>query len=339
MPTKAEKAIIARRRAEESGDVLVPLLERLLESEVAPEDDEDFRFIDMLMRARALPRRKGVFSPSMLGSCRRQAWLSKRGEEKLSPPDSRMNGFFLTGNWTHYKWQFAMWKAHRAGMLELAHVPIAHEWLIIDELCQTGSITDEAHAAWTDALNFYGDGTRPGVEVRVVDGDYGGTIDVLPILSIGHVVVDFKGIRLDDFQKTIKSGAKPEYRKQIVGYAKIANKVLGLDITDCLLVSECKAGPMLGRGSPIALHETRVRVADFEGEVNRRLRDLRWHDENDTMPAAECVSTLHMSYQGCPFGGKFCREEVLAVQRRRESAARAESKARSAGLQVARPRR
>jgi hypothetical protein len=112
---------------------------------------------------------------------------------------------------------------------------------------------------------------------------------------------------------------------------------LNPQIEECLLISECKAGPALGRGSPIALHETRVRVADFEGEVNRRLRDLRWHDANDVMPPIECVSTLHVGFQGCPFGGRFCRDEVLEVQRERERAARESSRARS--FSPAKPRR
>lgn len=326
MPTKTENAILARRRAESSGDVLVPILERLLEHEVIPEDEQDFRFLDMLVRARALPRRKGVFSPSMLSSCSRQVWFAKRDVERHRAADAQMNGYFLHGNFIHFKWQFAMWKAHRAGMLELARVPIEHEWEIVDELRADNKIGRDDAVAWKASLNFWHDKTRPGVEVRVVDGDYGGTIDVLAHItnqatSYNTHVIDFKGVRLDDYMKTVKKGAKPEYRKQIVGYAKIANKVLGLGITDCLLVSECKAGPVSGVGSPIALHETRVNVADFEAEVDRRLRTLRWYDFKDQVPAAECVSTNHMSFQSCPFN-RFCLSEVKEVQKEREKLAR-----------------
>lgn len=335
--SKAERAILQRRRAAASGAVLVPLLEKILEHEVFFDDQEDVRFLEMLVQARRLPRRKGVFSPSMLGSCLRQAFFARRNEPKLDTPDSQANAYFLTGNFTHLKLQFAMWKAHRAGLLELMAVPIKHELLIVDELCQTGAISNGDHDTWSKALNFYGDGTRPGVEVRVVDGDYGGTIDVLPILpfNLGDpdedfvqmrpAIVDFKGINVVDYQRTIRDGAKPAYRKQIVGYAKTANKVLGLDIENCLLVSECKAGPITGRGSVIALHETHVSVEEWSGEEARRLRTLRHYHANDELPAIECVSTQHMGFQGCPFRDR-CRDEVLVVQRERERRAREESK-------------
>lgn len=338
MATQAEKTLINRRRAAASEGVLVPLLERLLEVECIPEDEEDFRFMDMLVRARSLPRRKGVFSPSMLGSCQRQAWFAKRGTEKHMPQNAQTNGYFVHGNFIHFKWQFAMWKAHRAGLLELARVPIGHEIDIIYELAHKKTITELDAKAWMESLNFYSDATRPGVEVRVVDGDYGGTIDVLPVIESLYYIVDFKGVNLIDFQRTVKNGAKQEYRKQIVGYGKIAAKVLDIEIEECLLVSECKAGPQqgAGRGGPLALHETRVRVEDFEGEVARRLRTLRHHDAKNRMPAPECVSTQHMSFQECAFQ-RFCRDEVLIVQREREAQARK----RSAGKEpsVARSRR
>lgn len=321
--------------------MLVPILERLLEHECGPEDAEDFRFMDMLLRARALPRRDKVFSPSMLGSCMRQTYFAKRGVEKHRVRDAQTNGYFLTGNFTHFKWQFAMWKAHRAGMLELATIPIGHEVDIIMHRVLDGRVSEEDGRAWMDALNLYGDATRPGVEVRVVDEDYGGTIDVLahfptPETSFNTHVIDFKGVNQIEFQRTVKKGAKTEYRRQIVGYAGIANKVLALDppVENCLLVSENKPGPMSGVGSPLALHETIVRVADFEGEVARRLRTMRHYDHKDRTPEPECVSTQHMSFQGCAFK-RFCVDEVKQTQRERERAARE----RQEKLSPARPRR
>jgi len=298
-PTPTERTLINRRKAADRGDVLVPLLERLLENEVIPEDEEDFRFLDMLVRVRAIPRQSGVFSPSMLGSCMRQAWLSKRGTPKHRSQSPQMNGYFLKGNFIHFQWQFALWKAHRAKLLRL--VPVLAE---------------------NEEVEMFSGGLRPGVEVRVVDGEFGGTIDALVQIAKRNYVVDFKGINLVEFQRTVRRGASAQYRKQIVGYAKVVNRKLGLDITDCLLVSECKAGPLGGRGSPIALHETLVPVADFEGEVERRLKTLHWHDKRDEMPAPECVSTQHMRFQECPYGGRFCHDEVLAIQREREKQAR-----------------
>jgi hypothetical protein len=298
--------------------VIVPLLERLLEDEVRVETDDDYRFLEMLLRARALPRKEGVFSPSMLASCQRQVIFHKRGVEKLKPRDPQTNGYFFKGDWVHAQWQFALWKAQEAGLLELVRVP-----------------------AEAPELDFYGDGTRPAVEVRVVDGDYGGTIDAIPRVSpkggaSETFIVDFKGVVQHDFMRTVRSGAKREYRQQIVGYGNLANSVLGLGIEDCLLISECKSGPMSGSGSPLALHETRVSIAEHEGEVARRLRTLRHFETKGETPAAECVSTQHMSFQGCVFS-RFCRDEVLVVQREREKAAR--EKARSIGAKVARPTR
>lgn len=266
-------------------------MEELLEHEVIPEDEEDFAFMLDLIKTRSTPRKKGVFSPSMLGSCLRQAYFAKRGTEKHMTANPQTNGYFLTGNFLHFKWQFALHKAHRAGMLELL-----------------------------------------GVEVRVMDGEFGGTIDALVRIDGIVYVVDFKGINIIDFQRTVKRGAKQEYRKQIVGYAKIAAKVLDLEIEHCLLISESKSGPISGRGSPIALHETKVAVKDFEGEVAKRLRTLRWYDHKDELPPISCVSTKHMGFVECPFQ-RYCTDEVKAVQRKREEVAKATKK----NYRVARP--
>jgi hypothetical protein len=221
----------------------------------------------------------------MLGSCMRQAYFAKRGVEKHLAQNPQTNGYFLKGNFVHFQWQFAMWKAHRAGMLELVTVE---------------------DPFWPEP--------RLGVEVRVVDGDWGGTIDVLPKIDGIPYVVDFKGINQVEFMRTQKRGAKQEYRKQIVGYAGIANKMLGLGIEHCLLVSENKSGPMSGSGSPLALHETIVSVEDFTGEVTRRLKTLRLADMKDRMPAAECKHTQRMQFQECPFN-RFCLDEVKVTQK------------------------
>lgn len=281
MPTSTERLILARRRAELSGDILVPILETLLERECIPEDEEDFQFMDALVRERATPRRKGVFSPSMLGSCTRQAYFAKRRVEKHEIANSTTNGYFLTGNFTHFKWQFALHKAHRAGLLELI-----------------------------------------GCEIRVFtkDGNFGGTIDAIVRINGIYYVVDFKGINLIDFQKTVRKGAPPKYRKQIVGYAMIANEQLQLNIEHCLLISESKSGPV-AKSSPLALHETLVDVEKHTSEVTRRLRTLRWHDHKNEMPKPECVSTTHMQYMECPFS-RFCKDEVVDIQRAREERAR-----------------
>lgn len=342
MPTPTEKQIIRERRAKKSGALLVPILEAVLEHEVIPETPEDFRFMDMLVRARALPRRKGVFSPSMLGSCVRQAYFAKRGVEKHKAANSQTNGYFLNGNFVHLKWQFALWRAHTLGALELVSVPIAEELHILQELRDWNSISLDEYDDWAGALNFYGDGTRPAVEVRViVDEDFGGTIDGMVRLppfkrnTLVHVV-DFKGINVIDFQRQLKRGAKRQYRVQIVGYGDNVNRsTLDYEVKDCLLVSENKAGPTNSSStSPIALHETLVSIEDHLPEVRRRLKTLRFYDHKDEVPPPECVSTTHMAYQECAFN-RFCREEVKAVELERRR--RADKRPRN--WEVAKPSR
>jgi hypothetical protein len=314
-PTPTERRIIESRKTAKSGALLIPILEKLYENEVIPEDEEDFAFMAMLIKARAAKRQKGVFSPSQLGTCTRQAWFGKRGEEKHLIESPRANGYFATGNFTHFKWQFSLWKAHRAGLLELVKVPSDYD------------------LAWPDST--LGDLWRWAVEVRVVDGDVGGTIDAIVRLPTFKepFTVDFKGINLIDFQRTITKGAPIAYQRQLVGYTKLANKKLKLGMLEGLLVCECKAGPMAGK-NPLALHETRVPLETYVGDVDRRLRTLRWYDARDEMPDIECVSTKHMQYQECPFS-RFCHEEVLGKQHALEARA---SKSRGP-LKVARPQR
>jgi hypothetical protein len=318
MPTPTEKRITQERRAWKSGSILTPIMEQLLEDEVRADDEEDYRFLAMLARARAVPREKGVFSPSMLGSCIRQAFFAKTGEEKHRAQSPQTNGYFLKGDFVHLQWQFALWKAHRKGLLELVSV-----------------------AAENKALDFYGDGTRPGVEIRVRSeaGDFAGTIDAIVRINGVYYAIDFKGINLIDFQRSVRHGAKDEYRVQIVGYAMIVN---GSDkfefrIKKCLLIYECKAGPQLGSGgSPIALHETVVDVDDHKLEVRDRLKRLRDYVAEERIPPPACVSTRHNQFQECPFN-RFCLTEVK--QRQREAEKKAQARARSKKLTVARPRR
>lgn len=304
-----------------------------MEVEQVPDSNEDFRFMSMLLAARALPRRKGVFSPSMLSSCLRQSWFAKRGTEKHAAFSVETNGYFLKGNFVHLQWQFACWRLHQARLIELVTVPIAHELDILRELFLSGdeNHSDRDYVQWSDALDFNGDGTRLGVEVRVVDGDFGGTIDVLARFLLEQRepvrVVDFKGINLIDFQRTLKNGTKSEYKRQISGYGKIASTVLGLDVREACLVSECKAGPLRGRTSPLALHEDVIQVVDHLGDVKRLLKTLRHYDAVDDMPPAECVSTRHKGYEECAFN-RYCKDEVLVAQRAREAMARTKARMR-----------
>lgn len=295
--TATEKRILDRRRAK---GILVPILEEILDRPLSVEDDEDRAFMINLMSARARDREQGVFSPSMLSACERQAYFAMTNVEKHRPKSPRSNAYFLDGDFRHYKWQFALWKAHRAGLLNLL-----------------------------------------GVEVRVFhpSGDFAGTIDAIVEIDGEVFIVDFKGMHLRSFQDHEKWGTKIGYRIQIVGYAEIVNKacafesfmggLLGVEVKRCLLVGECKSGPV-AHGSPIALHEDILEVKKERAKVKRRIYRLRGFASREETPPPDCQSTRTVQFQECPFS-RLCREEVKAIE--------ADAKRNPADAQVRRSQR
>lgn len=179
MATTTEKRIAQKRKAR---GILVPILEDLLERMCEVEDEDDIGFMVDLMRARMEPRAKGVFSPSMLSSCMRQAYFVKVGQEKRPALSPSSNGFFLDGDFRHYKWQFALWKAQRAGLLKLLGVE---------------------------------------VRVYSKTGDFVGTIDAIVMLDGKVYIIDFKGMNVRSFQKFVNEGATLGHGIQITGYGMI----------------------------------------------------------------------------------------------------------------------
>jgi hypothetical protein len=286
--TATEKRIIERRNAK---GILVPILEETLSRPLDVEDDADFEFVMGMMKSRAQPREKGVFSPSMLSSCMRQSYFAKTGVDRRYAESPRSNGFFLDGNFRHYKWQFALWKAHKKGLLVLVGVE---------------------------------------VRVFHPNGDYAGTIDALVIIDGELFIVDFKGMNVSSFTHFEENGAEMKHRIQIVGYGMIVNIGLVpvvndewqklLPITRCLLIGENKSGPTQ-KGSPIALHEDVIEIAKYRREVKTRISELRKAVENEEVPGPSCTSTRTKQFQECAFA-YLCREEVRAIQRDRESANR-----------------
>jgi hypothetical protein len=278
--TTTDKRISQKRRAK---GVLVPILEDLLESTVEVEDEEDVKFVADLLRRQAVPREKGVFSPSMLGSCVRQAYFSKIQFERRPAVAPQTNAIFLDGGWRHVKWQFALWKAHRAGTLELIG-------------CE--------------------------IRVHHPNGDFAGTIDAIVKIDGLFYVVDFKGMHLFDFQKFMNEGIFVNHAIQIAGYGMIVtlNRLPVSAVEACLLVAESKAGPT-DRSSPIGLHEYAITVRSMRSQVKRRLALLREYVDNEEIPPPACVSTKHKQFQECDFSW-YCRREVKAIQAKREAEAR-----------------
>lgn len=283
--TATERRILERRRAK---GVLVPILEEVLERQLSVDDEEDQWFMLELMKARARQREKGVFSPSMLSSCVRQAYFAKVGQEKKPAKSPRSNAFFLDGDFRHYKWQFALWKAHRAGLLELLG-------------CE--------------------------IRVYHPNGDFAGTIDAIVRIDDKYYVIDFKGMNVNAFQNHEKYGTKDGYVVQIVGYGDIVNLVgrfnsfmgtfTNVKIEACLLIGENKGGPVQS-GSPIALHEDLLVVKQHRSKVKRRMHLLRGFVSREEVPPPECTSTRLVGFQECPFA-YYCRDEVAAAQREKET--------------------
>lgn len=288
--TRTETAILEER---ERKGVLVPILEQVLESQVDLEDDDDQWFMIELMKARAREREGGVFSPSMLGSCVRQAYFAKTGKQKFPATSPRTNFYFLDGNFRHYKWQFVTWKAHKMGLLELLG-------------CE--------------------------IRVFHPNGDFSGTIDaIVRIPQFGQELfpIDYKGMHVKAFQAFESYGTPDDYKLQIGGYGEIVNKSqtiesfmgtwLGFEpITRCLLVGENKGGPSQRGSSTIALHEDIVEIARVRSQMKRRMHTLRGFVTNEKIPPPGCTSTRNKGFQECPFA-PHCRDEVKAIQAARES--------------------
>lgn len=287
--TLTEKRIREARRRK---GILVPILEETFENMLEVEDEEDEWFMIQLMKARSRPREKGVFSPSMLGSCVRQAYFSKTGKEKFAATSPTTNFYFLDGDFRHYKWQFATWKAHRAGLLELLG-------------CE--------------------------VRVFHPNGDYAGTIDEIvrvPLYGQEIFPVDFKGMHVTKFQQFEAWGTDENHKVQLVGYGDIINKscafesfmgeYLGVEVARCLLIGENKGGPSQRGSSAIALHEDCLEVRKHRVKVKRRLHVLRQYVKNEEIPPPACTSTRTKQFQECPFA-PHCREEVKSIQAQKEA--------------------
>jgi hypothetical protein len=275
MPTPTEISIRQARKAE---GILVPLLEDLLRYPVEIEA-EDVEFLQSLIESRSKPRKKGIYSPSALGSCVRQVYFVKTKQKRKIAPNKKTYGIFLDGTFRHFKWQFALWKLHRAGVIHLIGCEIF---------------------------------------VQSKRGDWGGTLDALFLYQGEPYIVDFKGMNTRNFMSFISYGTQLGYRVQITGYGVLvsASREFSMKIENCLLVAESKNGP-LDKGSPLGLSEQLIKVSDYKGDVRRRLELLREYEEANEIPPPECTSTKSMEFMGCPFSW-FCRGEVEKVEARKK---------------------
>lgn len=286
--------------------ILVPLLEDFMLRPVNIESEEDVEFLTELFTTMAEreSRRGGkpMFSPSALASCLRQVYLLKHhrelGIEAKHPLKREPNFYFLTGNFLHVKWQYALYKMEKA-------------------------ISDPQVF---EILGFE-------VPIQSKRGDHGGTADVIAAIHAEPYVVDLKGLNVRTFGEITRGKTPESYEIQLADYMVLFNAQRPKPpyrIEKAILVSENKGGP--DNKHPIALHETIIDLADFKPEVKRRLDILREHEAQQEIPPPECTSTGTFQFSGCPFAS-FCKAEVQEIQYKQRIA----DAKRPSPVKVARP--
>lgn len=288
-PTNLEKQLRHERR--ERG-VLVPLIENFMRHPVEIESQDDVEWLTHLLEimVERQDRRIGddkVFSPSALASCMRHVYLlrhhKKLNIEKLATVRIEPNYYFLTGNFLHLKWQFALHK-----MEQRINDPDVFQLL--------------------------------GVEVAITSkrGDHGGTVDAIVLIYGVPYIIDFKGLNVRSFGEITRAFVPHEYEVQLADYMMLWNSIrkkpYPFRIEKALLIAENKGGP--DAKHPIALHEHVINMTDHLAEVQLRLEVLREHEEEKEIPAPECTTTKGFQFAGCAFQ-KFCKPEVKAIEKAR----------------------
>lgn len=301
--TGTEKRIVAERS--QQGGILVPKLNEILKTNIGIDSKEDADFLHALamkqvLREQERKRGDGVYSPSGLASCMRRVYLAKNwqrlGLTRVELPAIEPHYYFLTGDFIHLKWQFAMYK------LSL----VDPDFMLLD--CEVSVLSKRK--------------------------DHGGTIDVVCLNDGELQIVDVKGLQRNSFYKVDENRAPHEYRMQVGDYMMLWNaavthnrikptasmkKNFGWEqypkVHTGIILAENKGGP--DARHPAALTEQVVKLKDVRTEIRGRLEILRAHEEEDTLPDIECVSTRSVQFQGCPFA-EICRREVK--RRERENA-------------------
>lgn len=294
MANATEELLKQLKRSKKSEGLIVPLIETFLERPVEVEDKLDRQFLASLIKARSAPRQAGIYSPSMLAACIRQVYFSKTGVKKAKLGRVESHAIFLDGNFRHFKWQFVLWKMHRAGIVKL-----------ID--------------AGTTCL---------GTEIFVSNekGDFGGTIDTLVYLPKSDLVctLDYKGMNGNSFLGAVGKGQPSmTYILQSVGYGGLANSFLAnrlpKKIESVFIIGENKNGAVRTRAvnSPLGLQEWKFDLEDYRPLVSKRLKVLRSYERRGKVPPPECVSTRSRMFKDCAFS-VICRGEVEQIEKQKK---------------------
>lgn len=274
MKTSTESLIDQLKNAGKSNALLVPKIEQFMKVPLEFAKGDDI-WLAELLKTRAEPRTGGLFSPSQLSSCVRQSYF-KKTKEIPAKPSFRIesSGFFLDGDFRHFKWQYVMYKMAQEGIIELL-------------------------------------GTE--VRVINKQKDFGGAIDNIIKVDGLTAIVDWKGMNTHSFMNTVGQGPPSSYITQITAYALLVNEVLGMDIDTMLIVCENKNGPQQVAKMPLGLLELRFDPSIEADRVRSRLKRLRALERRREIPEAECVSTHRMQFTSCPFQD-YCLPEVKAIE-------------------------
>lgn len=276
----------ARKVNEGPKGILVPLIHNFMEdNSVDITSEEDVKFLTNLsnMNMRREEERRteglGVFSPSSLGdACVRKSYLTRhavRPEGTPSPYDFKAHYFFLTGNFLHLKWQFALYKMEK--------------WIANSSIFQVHGYE---------------------VGVRSKRGDNRGTVDVIASIYGEPFVIDFKGLNTFASAKIGYGKIPVGYKAQVGNYLVLwnAQKAKPFRIERGLLVVEDKAG------SKDVLQEAEITLAKNGRRVRARLELLRGYEERGEMPPPLCKSLKAKSFTGCQFRS-ICWDEVETIGR------------------------
>ena len=274
----------ARRVNSEKKGILVPMIQNFMEN--TPVDigsPEDVKFLNDLhtkMMKREEDRRTeglGVFSPSSLGdACVRKSYLTRhavRPKGAPSPYDFRSHYFFMTGNFLHIKWQFALYKMEK--------------WI-------------------ANSAIFQVHGYEIGVKSK--RGDNMGTIDVVASVYGEPFVIDFKGLNTWSATRVGYGKIPVEYKSQVGNYLVLWNsqKEKPFRIERGLLVVEDKSG------SKDILQEAVITLERNGRRVRSRLELLRAYEERQEIPPPLCKSLKDRNFTGCQFRN-ICWDEVEAT--------------------------
>jgi hypothetical protein len=289
MPLKTEI-----RRSKDPKGILVPLVQNFLtNSSCSIDSAEDVKFLaalTTLMAAREEARQEeglGYYSPSSLGEhCLRKAYLQRHAERNphgQSPHGMMAHYYFLTGNFIHIKWQFALYKLEKyIGNSAIFYV-FGHE-----------------------------------VPVSSKHGDHRGTIDNIVFIRDEPFVLDWKGLNYFSAKKVALGNIPITYRTQVVDYLVLWNsqKVKPFRIERALLMVEDKAG------GENFLQEAAISLKDDGSRARRRLQKLREHEAKGQMPPPSCMSLKDRDFQGCQFR-TICWSEVEKTGKARTAKIRA----------------